>query len=112
MKVFIFSGSLIISLLSSFYPAKQIFTTHHSPLAADTLHYPEETHFKNVQQLTFGGDNAEAYWSFDGKSVVFQRTSVKDGIPCDQIFYGSLPKAGEKFDYKLISTGKGRTTCA
>src|SRR5688572_8653282 len=78
----------------------------------DTLHYPEETHFKNIQQLTFGGDNAEAYWSYDGKKLVFQRTSIKDGIPCDQIFVGKLPEKGEKFTYKLVSTGKGRTTCA
>jgi TolB protein len=82
------------------------------PTFADTLLYPEETHFKNLQQLTFGGDNAEAYWSYDSKYLVFQRTSAKDGIPCDQIFMGKVPeKAGDKFDYKLISTGKGRTTC-
>ena len=31
----------------------------------DTVQFEGETHFKNVQQLTFGGDNAEAYWSFD-----------------------------------------------
>jgi TolB protein len=79
---------------------------------ADTLHYAEETHFKNIQQLTFGGDNAEAYWSYDGKWIVFQRTSVKDGFPCDQIFVGKTPKKGEKFNYKMVSTGKGRTTCA
>lgn len=79
---------------------------------SDTLHYPEESHFKNIQQLTFGGDNAEAYWSFDGKKLVFQRTSVKDGIPCDQIYVGKVPDKGEKFTYKLVSTGKGRTTCA
>lgn len=80
---------------------------------ADTLRYPEETHFKNVQQLTFGGDNAEAYWSFDSKYIVFQRTSAKDGLPCDQIFYGKVPtKKGEKFEYKELSSGKGRTTCA
>jgi TolB protein len=78
----------------------------------DTLQYPEETHFKNIQQLTFGGDNAEAYWSYDGKSVVFQRTSVKDGLPCDQIFIGKLPAKGKPFKYKMLSSGKGRTTCA
>ena len=78
----------------------------------DSLRYPEESHFKNIQQLTFGGDNAEAYWSFDSKSVVFQRTSVKDGVVCDQIFYGKLPVKDGKFTYKLVSTGKGRTTCA
>ncbi len=78
----------------------------------DTVLYPEETHFKNVKQLTFGGDNAEAYWSFDSKWIVFQRTSVKDGVPCDQIFAGKVPlAAGEKFNYRMISNGKGRTTC-
>ncbi|HEX2532706.1 MAG TPA: hypothetical protein VHK69_03165 [Chitinophagaceae bacterium] len=79
---------------------------------ADTLQYPEETHFRNVRQLTFGGDNAEAYWSYDGKWIVFQRTSVKDGIPCDQIFAGPVPEEGQPFQYKMVSTGKGRTTCA
>ena len=79
---------------------------------SDSLHYSNETHFRNVQQLTFGGDNAEAYWSFNGKKIVFQRTSIKDGVPCDQIFVGDVPKKGEKFTYKLVSTGKGRTTCA
>lgn len=78
----------------------------------DSLLYPDETHFRNIRQLTFGGDNAEAYWSYDGKSIVFQRTSVKDGIPCDQIYVGKLPKKGQPFTYKLVSTGKGRTTCA
>lgn len=82
-------------------------------LAVDTLRYPEESHLKNVQQLTFGGDNAEAYWSFDGKYLVFQRTNPKEGINCDQIFVGRVPtKPGEKFTYKMVSTGKGRTTCA
>lgn len=38
----------------------------------DSLRYPEEKHFKNLRQLTFGGDNAEAYWSFDSKMVSFQ----------------------------------------
>ena len=78
----------------------------------DTVHYPEEKHFKNIQQLTFGGDNAEAYWSYDGKYLVFQRTNTKDGLNCDQIFIGKVPQQnGKKFEYKLVSTGKGRTTC-
>jgi Tol biopolymer transport system component len=82
------------------------------PSGVDTLLYPDEQHFRNVQQLTFGGDNAEAYWSYDGKHIVFQRTSVKDGVPCDQIFVGRVPQPGQPFQYKLVSTGKGRTTCA
>ena len=81
--------------------------------STDSLRYSEESHLQNVRQLTFGGDNAEAYWSYDGKSLVFQRTSVKDGIPCDQIFIGKVPTSpNEKFEYRLISTGQGRTTCA
>ena len=88
-------------------------TAHGSRFTIDTLHYPEETHFKNLQQLTFGGDNAEAYWSYDSKYLVFQRTNPKDGVNCDQIFVGKVPqKPGEKFTYKMISSGKGRTTCA
>lgn len=78
----------------------------------DTLHYSDEKHFKNVQQLTFGFDNAEAYWSDDGNRICFQRTAAKEGLPCDQIFIGKLPKKGEKFTYKMVSTGKGRTTCS
>lgn len=78
----------------------------------DTLHYPEEIHFRNLRQLTFGADNAEAYWSYDGKWIVFQRTAPKDGVDCDQIFIGKVPRQGEKFSYKRISSGKGRTTCA
>ena len=79
----------------------------------DTLLFPDETHLANVQQLTFGGDNAEAYWSFDGKYIVFQRTNPKEGLKCDQIFYGKVPeKRGDKFEYKMISSGKGRCTCS
>jgi Tol biopolymer transport system component len=78
---------------------------------ADTILYPEEKHFKNIQQLTFGGDNAEAYFSYDGKWLVFQRTSAKDGLPCDQIFVGKIPSPGAPFQYKMVSKGKGRTTC-
>jgi TolB protein len=97
-------------LISSFRPKMM------SPAVVrinDTLLYPEENHFRNVRQLTFGGDNAEAYWSNDGKYLVFQRTAPKDGVPCDQIFVGKVPSApGEQFEYKMVSSGKGRTTCA
>jgi Tol biopolymer transport system component len=63
--------------------------------------------------LTFGGDNAEGYWSFDNKRLVFQANNSDWGTGCDQIFYvdfDNLPKKGEKA--KMISTGKGRTTCS
>ena len=77
----------------------------------DTIHFPEEKHFVNVQQLTFGGDNAEAYFSFDGKWLIFQRTNPKEGLICDQMFIGKVPGPTEKFEPHMVSSGKGRTTC-
>ncbi len=77
------------------------------------LIYPQEKHFKNMRQLTFGGDNAEAYFSFDDSKLVLQVTNKEKGIECDQIFYAPIPQtANETFDMKLVSTGKGRTTCS
>ncbi|MBD0285910.1 MAG: PD40 domain-containing protein [Flavisolibacter sp.] len=101
---------LPLLLFSSFWYSP--FHNSSITVAVDTLHYPEEVHFKNIQQLTFGGDNAEAYWSFDGRYIVFQRTAPKEGVPCDQIFMGKVPERGQPFTYKRISSGKGRTTCA
>ena len=80
--------------------------------AGDTVLYPDEKHFRNIQQLTFGGDNAEAYLSYDDKYLIFQRTNPKEGLSCDQMFIGKVPAhPGDQFEYKMISSGKGRTTC-
>ncbi len=77
------------------------------------LRYPEEKHLKNVRQLTFGGDNAEAYWSFDDRYLVFQATNPEWGAECDQIFYMDTKNPPEKGEVpKMLSTGKGRTTCS
>jgi Tol biopolymer transport system component len=72
-----------------------------------------EPHLKNLKQLTFGGDNAEAYFSFDNSSIVFQSNNAKWGLQCDQIFWTKLSDMGSP-DYKpaLVSTGLGRTTCS
>lgn len=111
MKNFSFLILMIAFLISSCNNSAKMAVSPSDP--SDTLKYAEETHFKNIQQLTFGGDNAEAYWSYDSKYLVFQRTNAKEGLPCDQIFIGKVPtKKGEKFEYKMISSGKGRTTCA
>jgi len=67
---------------------------------------PAEPHLVNVQKLTAGGENAEAYWSPDGKQLVFQSRALHDG--CDQIY--TMDADGT--NRKLVSTGKGRTTCA
>ncbi len=89
--------------------------TKDSPMAnsVDQLRYEDEVHLKNVRQLTFGGENAEAYFSYDSKSLILQRKNEEKGIPCDQIYQGKIPtKEGEKFETNLVSTGKGRTTCS
>jgi len=78
---------------------------------ADTLLYAGEKHFKNIQQLTAGGDNAEAYWSYDSKYVIFQRKNTAEGIMCDRMFFGAVPQPGRPFVYKQVSNGKGRNTC-
>ena len=79
----------------------------------DSLHYSTEKHFKNIHQLTFSGDNAEAYFGFDNKHFVFQRTAPEDGLMCDQIFYADLTKVCDTtFCFRKVSTGSGRTTCS
>ncbi|MBK7407590.1 MAG: PD40 domain-containing protein [Saprospirales bacterium] len=79
--------------------------------AADTLRYEAEHHLVNMHQLTFGGDNAEGYFSFDGQQIVFQATNPAWEVPCDQIFV--MPLSGtEGQKPPMLSTGKGRTTCS
>lgn len=102
---------LIVIIVSFGTSAFRPIPVFHNNTPGDTLLYPEEKHFKNIQQLTFGGDNAEAYFSFDGQWLVFQRTNPKEGLRCDQIFIGKVPKNGSPFKYKMVSSGKGRTTC-
>ena len=76
--------------------------------AGPTLHdpMPEEVHLGKLQQLTFGGENAEAYLSFDESQLVFQ--STRDGAGCDQIYTMGI----DGTNAKRVSSGKGRTTCA
>jgi TolB protein len=80
---------------------------------ADSLIYPNEKHFKNMRQLTFGGDNAEAYWSTDNTKLVMQSNNSAWGLECDQIFYFDVKNDNLKANKpKLLSTGLGRTTCS
>ncbi len=77
----------------------------------DTLRKAQEVHLRNVRQLTFGGDNAEAYWSFDNRKLVFQATNPAWGTACDQIFVMDA-RQGAAEKPQMVSTGLGRTTCA
>ena len=76
------------------------------------LIFPEETHFKSIRQVTFGGDNAEAYWSFDDKQLIFQSNNKEWGLECDQMFLMNAEDTFKDTKPHMVSTGKGRTTCA
>jgi Tol biopolymer transport system component len=78
-------------------------TTGAVPFPAD----PSEPRLENLRQLTRGGQNAEAYWSPDGRHLIFQVTHPP-AIPCDQIYTMSI----DGTDIQRVSTGEGRTTCA
>ncbi|RJP70062.1 MAG: hypothetical protein C4539_06960 [Ignavibacteriales bacterium] len=73
---------------------------------SDSLLSNGEKHLKNIRMLTNGGENAEAYLSFDEDKLIFQ--STVDNLKCDQIFTMDIDGSNKK----LVSTGKGRTTCA
>lgn len=67
---------------------------------------PAEPRLANIRQLTNGGQNAEAYFSADGKRLIFQAT--RPGVSaCDQIFTMDLDGS----NVEMVSTGEGRTTC-
>jgi len=77
------------------------------------IHYYQEKHLQNIKQLTFGGDNAEAYFSFDDTRLVFQLKNPNIGIDCDQIYVTDWEN--DNMEEKLplmVSTGLGRTTCS
>jgi Tol biopolymer transport system component len=81
--------------------------------ASDTLRYPQEKHLANLRQLTFGGDNAEAYFSFDSKRITFQSNNPAWQLECDQIFTAELATSNMANQHpQMISTGMGRTTCS
>lgn len=73
---------------------------------SDSLRHPDERHLRNIRQLTSGGTNAEAYLSFDDTRLVFQ--STREPFGCDQIFTMNIDGS----DQRLVSTGRGVTTCA
>ena len=83
------------------------------PFNEDTLLYKGEKHFKNIKQLTFGGDNAEAYFSFSGRFLSFQARYDKWNAPCDQIYMLEWQRENLKTNNPhRISNGLGRTTCS
>lgn len=90
-------------------PSPVAHTFSDAPIEFDSLtllYKGEEKFLANVRQLTFGGENAEAYLSFDERQLIFQSRAL--GQDCDQIYIMNLDGSGKR----LVSTGKGRTTCS
>ena len=99
----------LLFLAACAQPAHVEPTVPHQPFAIQAgkpvANLPGEPHLKNVRQLTFDGENAEAYWSNDGKQLILQRRNGE--MPADQIYVLDLASG----EMKQISTG-GRTTCS
>ena len=75
--------------------------------AGPAVIHPDELHFRNLRQLTSGGQNAEGYWGPDGKQIVYQRVNEADGVMCDQEYVVDLATGQSR----RVSNGKGRVTC-
>ncbi|HEY1098110.1 MAG TPA: hypothetical protein VGF99_04250 [Myxococcota bacterium] len=83
---------------------------HGAPVADREVQRTDETHLKNVRQLTFAGENAEAYFDHTGKQLSLQ--SKRDGAMCDAIFRMDIDGKNTRQVSPLMSEGGGRTTCA
>jgi len=81
-------------------------TTGSDKEISEKYRFNKEKHLKNLRMLTEEGENAEAYFSFDEKSLIFQGRHAP--YQCDQIFTMDLDGSHKK----LVSTGMGRTTCS
>lgn len=80
---------------------------------ADTLIAKGERHFAHLRQLTFGGNNAEAYWSTNGKLLSFQSDNSAWGNACDQIhWFAPMTDDLRKAPPARISVNGGRSTCS
>src|SRR5262245_62341891 len=97
---------LLISVLLLAFLCVLRGSNHRAQSQTSDLALPQEKHLRNIKQLTFGGENAEAYFSSDGKKLIFQ--STRNGRECDQIYTMNIDGS----DVKMVSTGEGRTTCS
>ena len=107
MRQLISAAAIVIAAGSflSFRAAGQPATTQ-APTATSTAATGKaERHLRNIRKLTSGGENAEAYFSADGKRLIYQ--STRREYPCDQIYTMNLDGSGQR----RVSTGTGRTTC-
>jgi len=95
-----------VKVFSLFVVAAAVLSTASAQgISQDSLIFPGERHFASLRQLTFGGENAEGYFSFDESRLIFQ--STRDTFRCDQMYTMDLATGA----VRLVSNGTGRTTC-
>ena len=99
--MFLGAAGALVSVLS-LVAAQQPPATPAGPIGGPSAPEPR---LRNIKQLTFGGENAEAYFSPDGKQLIFQ--STRDGGGCDQQYVMNIDGTG----VHRVSSGAGRTTC-
>ncbi len=102
----------ILSALLITFSCAQTSQSKDETASVDSLRYENEVHLRNVRQLSWGGNNAEAYWSFDGSKLVFQSDFAGWGVECDQIFTLDVDNVVKGERPNMVSTGLGRTTCS
>ncbi len=103
MKLFI--STILFTLFAAYFAIGQNANSA-TANPKNELRVSGEKHLRNIKQLTFGGENAEAYFSSDGKQLSFQ--SKRDGQACDQIYTMNIDGS----NVRMISNGEGRTTCS
>jgi TolB protein len=102
LRAFLTTVAVVLVQSGSASPQSPPFTSGGTSMS---LLRPDEIHLRNLRQLTFGGENAEGYWSPDGGRLIFQ--STREGTPCDQEFVMDV----ETGETRRVSTGRGKTTC-
>ncbi len=101
-KPWVWSAALVVSCATAPEPKPEV------PLARPpAVLLADEAHLANLRQLTFAGENAEAYWRFDGAGLSLQARSVNEG--CDRI---QTMTTGTPPLVRQVSSGNGATTCA
>lgn len=104
MRTFFAITCLSLLSLSLILPPRHV--DQHTTTDSDSLRFGSERHIIHIRQLTYGGENAEAYFSFDEKSLTIQASH--GDMKCDQIFTMTI----DGKNITRVSNGQGRTTCS
>ena len=110
LKLLIISIAVSLALIGCANTKPETIVSENKPVAdekrVEVTIFEGEKHFKNIRQLTFGGENAEAYFSHNADKLIFQ--SKREDLQCDAIF--TMDVDGN--NVKMLSSGKGTTTCS